>query len=34
MADHRMMAAEAAVPMAPGEATFTVRVVVTYELVW
>jgi uncharacterized protein YggE len=29
----RMMAAEAAVPMAPGEATFTVRVVVTYELV-
>jgi uncharacterized protein YggE len=28
----RMMAAEAAVPMAPGEATFTVRVVVTYEL--
>jgi uncharacterized protein YggE len=29
----RMLAAEAAVPMAPGEATFTVRVVVTYELV-
>jgi uncharacterized protein len=29
----RMMAAEAAVPMAPGEATVTVRVVVTYELV-
>ena len=29
----RMMAAEAAVPMASGEATFTVRVVVTYELV-
>ena len=29
----RMMAAEAAVPMAPGEATLTVRVVVTYELV-
>jgi hypothetical protein len=29
----RMMAAEAAVPVAPGEATVTVRVVVTYELV-
>jgi uncharacterized protein YggE len=29
----RMMAAEAAVPMAPGEATFTVRVIMTYELV-
>jgi uncharacterized protein YggE len=28
----RMMAAEAAVPIAPGEATFTVRVVLTYEL--
>jgi uncharacterized protein YggE len=29
----RMMAAEAAVPMAPGEATFIVRVVMTFELV-
>jgi uncharacterized protein YggE len=28
----RMMAAEAAVPVAPGETTFTVRLVVTYEL--
>jgi hypothetical protein len=27
-----MMAAEAAVPVAPGETTFTVRLVVTYEL--
>jgi uncharacterized protein YggE len=32
MAD-RMMVAESAVPMAPGETTFTVRVVVTYEVV-
>lgn len=32
MAD-RMRTAEAAVPIAPGELTFTVRVVVTYELV-
>ena len=29
----RMVAAEAAVPTAPGEATFTVRVIMTYELV-
>ena len=28
----RMMAAESAVPVAPGETTFTVRLVVTYEL--
>jgi uncharacterized protein len=28
----RMQAAEAVVPIAPGEATFTVRLVVTYEL--
>jgi hypothetical protein len=28
----RLLAAEAAVPIAPGESTFTVRVVVTYEL--
>ena len=28
----RMLAAEAAVPVAPGETTFTVRLVVTYEL--